>query len=128
MEQSILCLAVGIIGGVFGGLLYHLASEYFETKISETESKPEDLGNEEQSLLSQYRYAIVRIYYGKDDRGLTTITLKPMTLCEDEENAVQGAKKQREYEKQVALSNPTSEISNYWKANNVRAIKIYEVD
>ena len=56
------------------------------------------------------------------------MTIKPLSMCEDESEAVIGAREQREYERQVALSNPTSNINSYLKADNIRAIKIYGVD
>lgn len=36
-------LAIAFVGGIFGGTFFRLASEYFERKISETESKSEDI-------------------------------------------------------------------------------------
>lgn len=126
MEQSILYLAVGIIGGVFGGLLYRLASEYFEIKCLEI--KPKNVNEVEHSLLSQYRYAIARVYEDKDDDGFPIITIKPISMCEYEEEAVNGAREQRKSEREVVMSNPTCDLKDYWKADNIRAIKIYEVD
>ena len=126
MEQSILYLAVGIIGGVFGGLLYRLASEYFERKCLEI--KPKNVNEVEHSLLSQYRYAIARVYEDKDDDGFPIITIKPISMCEYEEEAVNGAREQRKSEREVVMSNPTCDLKDYWKADNIRAIKIYEVD
>lgn len=126
MEQSILYLVVGIIGGVFGGLLYRLASEYFERKCLEI--KPKNVNEVEHSLLSQYRYAIARVYEDKDDDGFPIITIKPISMCEYEEEAVNGAREQREYEREVIMSNLTCDLKDYWKPDNIRAIKIYEVD
>lgn len=126
MEQSILYLAVGIIGGIFGGLLYRLASEYFERKISE--EKPKTIRDIEYNLLSKYQYAIARVYEDKDDNGFPTMVIKPMSMCEDETEAVIGAREQREYEREVIMTNPTSDLRNLCKINNIRAIKIYEVD
>lgn len=77
---------------------------------------------------SKYPYAVARIYEDTDDKGFPTVIIKLISLCEDEKSAIEGAKYQREYEKQVIMNNPTSDLSNYWKANNIRAIKIYEVD
>lgn len=126
MEQSILYLAVGIIGGGFGGLLYRLASEYFERKCLEI--KPENVNEVEHSLLSQYRYAIARVYEDKDDDGFPIITIKPISMCEYEEEAVNGAREQRKSERETVMSNPTCDLKDYWKTDNIRAIKIYEVD
>lgn len=126
MEQSILYLAVGIIGGVFGGLLYRLASEYFERKCLEI--KPENVNEVEHSLLSQYRYAIARVYEDKDNNGFPTMIVKPISMCADETEAVNGARKQRKYEREVVMSNPTCDLKDYWKTDNIRAIKIYEAD
>lgn len=123
MEYNIV---IAFIGGIFGGLLFRLILEYFERPTQEIKpEKTNDIGN---SLLSQYHYAIARVYEGKDDKGFPTMTIKPLSMCEDETEALIGAREEREYEMHVALSNPTSDISDYWKANNIRAIKIYEVD
>lgn len=119
-------IVIAFIGGIFGGLLFRLILEYFERPTQEIKpEKTNDIGN---SLLSQYHYAIARVYEGKDDKGFPTMTIKPLSMCEDETEALIGAREEREYEMHVALSNPTSDISDYWKANNIRAIKIYEVD
>ena len=123
MEYNIV---IAFIGGIFGGLLFRLILEYFERPTQEIKpEKTNDIGN---SLLSQYHYAIARVYEGKDDNGFPIMTIKPLSMCEDETEALIGAREEREYEMHVALSNPTSDISDYWKANNIRAIKIYEVD
>ena len=117
---------IAFIGGIFGGLVFRLTSEYLERKSQEIKSEnTNDTGN---SLLSQYHYAIARVYEGKDDKGFPTMTIKPLSMCEDESEAVIGAREEREYERQVALSNPTSDINSYLKADNIRAIKIYGVD
>ena len=121
-------LAIAFVGGIFGGTFFRLASEYFERKISETESKSEDISDEEQSLLSQYRYAIARVYENKSDDGFPIITIKPISTCEDEKEAVNGAREQRKYEREVIRTNSTCDLKNYWKPDNIRAIKIYEVD
>lgn len=119
-------IVIAFIGGIFGGLLFRLISEYLERPTQEIKSEnTNDTGNR---LLSQYHYAIARVYEGKDDKGFPTMTIKPLSMCEDETEALIGAREEREYEMHVALSNPTSDISDYWKANNIRAIKIYEVD
>ena len=119
-------IVIAFIGGIFGGLLFRLILEYFERPTQEIKpEKTNDIGN---SLLSQYHYAIARVYEGKDDKGFPTMTIKPLSMCEDETEALIGAREERGYEMHVALSNPTSDISDYWKANNIRAIKIYEVD
>lgn len=76
----------------------------------------------------KYQYAIARIYENADDKGLPTVIIKPISLCKDEKSAIESARHQREYEKQVIMSNPISDLSNYGKADNIRAIKIYEVD
>ena len=123
MEYNIV---IAFMGGIFGGLLFRLILEYFERPTQEIKpEKTNDIGN---SLLSQYHYAIARVYEGKDDKGFPTMTIKPLSMCEDETEALIGAREEREYEMHVALSKPTSDISDYWKANNIRAIKIYEVD
>lgn len=123
MEYNIV---IAFIGGIFGGLLFRLILEYFERPTQEIKSEnTNDTGNR---LLSQYHYAIARVYEGKDDKGFPTMTIKPLSMCEDETEALIGAREEREYEMHVALSNPTIDISDYWKANNIRAIKIYEVD
>lgn len=119
-------LVIAFIGGIFGGLLFRLILEYFERKSKK--GNQENVNDTEHSLLSQYHYAIARVYEGKDDKGFPTMTIKPLSMCEDETEAVIGARKQREYEMQVALSNPTSDIGDYFRANNIRAIKIYGVD
>lgn len=119
-------LVIAFIGGIFGGLLFILILKYFERTHKEIKpEKTNDIGN---SLLSQYHYAIARVYEGKDDNGFPTMIIKPLSMCEDESEAVIGAREEREYERQVALSNPTSDINSYLKADNIRAIKIYGVD
>ena len=123
MEYNIV---IAFIGGIFGGLLFRLILEYFETKSQQ--GNLENKNNTEHSLLFQDHYAIARVYEGKDDNGFPIMTIKPLSMCEDETEALIGAREEREYEMHVALSNPTSDISDYWKANNIRAIKIYEVD
>lgn len=119
-------LVIAFIGGIFGGVLFRLVSECFERKSKK--GNQENVNDTEHSLLSQYHYAIARVYEGKDDKGFPTMTIKPLSMCEDESEAVIGAREQREYERQVALSNPTSNINSYLKADNIRAIKIYGVD
>ena len=119
-------LVIAFIGGIFGGVLFRLVSECFERKSKK--GNQENVNDTEHSLLSQYHYAIARVYEGKDDKGFPTMTIKPLSMCEDESDAVIGAREQREYERQVALSNPTSNINSYLKADNIRAIKIYGVD
>ena len=119
-------LVIAFIGGIFGGLLFRLISGYFERKSKREDQ--ENANDTEHSLLSQYHYAIARVYEGKDDKGFPTMTIKPLSMCEDESEAVIGAREEREYERQVALSNPTSDINSYLKADNIRAIKIYGVD
>ena len=119
-------IVIAFIGGIFGGLLFRLLSEYFERKSHEIKTtNTNDTGN---SLLFQYHYAIARVYEDKDDNGFPTMIVKPISMCEDETEAVIGAREEREYERQVALSNPTSDINSYLKADNIRAIKIYGVD
>ena len=119
-------LVIAFIGGIFGGVLFRLVSECFERKSKK--GNQENVNDTEHSLLSQYHYAIARVYEGKDDKGFPTMTIKPLSMCEDESEAVIGAREEREYERQVALSNPTSDINSYLKADNIRAIKIYGVD
>lgn len=119
-------LVIAFIGGIFGGVLFRLVSECFERKSKK--GSQENVNDTEHSLLSQYHYAIARVYEGKDDKGFPTMTIKPLSICEDETEALIGAREQREYERQVALSNPTSNINSYLKADNIRAIKIYGVD
>ena len=119
-------LVIAFIGGIFGGLLFRLISGCFERKSKK--GNQENVNDTEHSLLSQYHYAIARVYEGKDDKGFPTMTIKPLSMCEDESEAVIGAREEREYERQVALSNPTSDINSYLKADNIRAIKIYGVD
>ena len=119
-------LVIAFIGGIFGGLLFRLVSECFERKSKK--GNQENVNDTEHSLLSQYHYAIARVYEGKDDKGFPTMTIKPLSMCEDESEAVIGAREQREYERQVALSNHTIDINSYLKADNIRAIKIYGVD
>lgn len=119
-------LVIAFIGGIFGGVLFRLVSECFERKSKK--GNQENVNDTEHSLLSQYHYAIAQVYEGKDDKGFPTMTIKPLSMCEDETEALIGAREQREYERQVALSNHTSDISSYLKADNIRAIKIYEVD
>lgn len=117
---------IAFIGGIFGGLLFILILKYFE--ITHKEIKPEktnDIGN---SLLSQYHYAIARVYEDKDDYGFQRIIIKPISMCECEEEAVNRAREKRKYEREVIMSNPTCDLKDYWKLDNVRAIKIYGVD
>lgn len=117
---------IAFIGGIFGGLLFRLLSEYLGRKSQEIKLENEnDAGN---SLLSQYHYAIARVYEDKDDDGFPVITIKPISVCEYEEEAVNGAREQRKYEREVIMTNPTCDLNDYWKADNIRAIKIYEVD
>lgn len=117
---------IAFIGGIFGGLLFRLISEYFERKSQDIKlENTNDTGN---SLLSQYHYAIARVYEDKDDDGFPIITIKPISMCEYEEEAVNGAREQRKYEREVLMSNPTCDLKDYWKPDNIRAIKIYEVD
>ena len=117
---------IAFIGGIFGGLLFRLISEYFERKSQDI--KPENTNNTGNSLLSQYHYAIARVYEDKDDNGFPTMIVKPISMCEDETEAVIGAREQRKYEREVVMSNPTCDLKDYWKPDNIRAIKIYEVD
>lgn len=119
-------LVIAFIGGIFGGVLFRLVSECFERKSKK--GNQENVNDTEHSLLSQYHYAIAQVYEGKDDKGFPTMTIKPLSMCEDETEALIGAREQREYERQVALSNHTSDISSYLKADSIRAIKIYGVD
>ena len=119
-------IVIAFIGGIFGGLLFRLISEYLERKSNEI--KTENANDTVSSLLSQYRYAIARVYEYKDDDGFPTITIKPISMCEYEEEAVNGAREQRKSEREVVVSNPTCDLKDYWKADNIRAIKIYEVD
>lgn len=119
-------IVIAFIGGIFGGLLFRLILEYFETKSQQ--GNLENKNNTEHSLLFQYHYAIAQVYEGKDDKGFPTMTIKPLSMYEDETEALIGAREEREYERQVALSNPTSDINSYLKADNIRAIKIYGVD
>ena len=123
MEYNIV---IAFIGGIFGGLLFRLILEYFERPTQEIKpEKTNDIGN---SLLSQYHYAIARVYEGKDDKGFPTMTIKPLSMCEDETEALIGAREQRKFEREVVMSNPTCDLKDYWKTDNIRAIKIYEVD
>ena len=117
---------IAFIGGIFGGLVFRLTSEYLERKSQKIKSKnTNDTGN---SLLSQYHYAIARVYEDKDDYGFQRIIIKPISMCECEEEAVNRAREKRKYEREVIMSNPTCDLKDYWKADNIRAIKIYEVD
>lgn len=117
---------IAFIGGIFGGLLFILILKYFERTHKEIKpEKTNDIGN---SLLSQYHYAIARVYEDKDDDGFTIITIKPISMCEYEEEAVNGAREQRKYEREVVMSNHTCDLKDYWKTDNIRAIKIYEED
>ena len=119
-------IVIAFIGGIFGGLLFRLILEYLERKSHEI--KTENANDTVSSLLSQYRYAIARVYEYKDDDGFPTITIKPISMCEYEEEAVNGAREQRKSEREVVVSNPICDLKDYWKADNIRAIKIYEVD
>ena len=119
-------IVIAFIGGIFGGLLFRLILEYLERKSHEI--KTENANDTVSSLLSQYRYAIARVYEYKDDDGFPTITIKPISMCEYEEEAVNSAREQRKSEREVVVSNPTCDLKDYWKADNIRAIKIYEVD
>lgn len=117
---------IAFIGGIFGGLLFILILKYFERTHKEIKpEKTNDIGN---SLLSQYHYAIAIVYEDKDDNGFPTMIVKPISMCEDETEAVIGAREQRKYEREVVMSNPTCDLKDYWKPDNIRAIKIYEVD
>lgn len=118
--------AITFIGGIFVGLVFRLLSEYFERKSHEIKTtNTNDTGN---SLLFQYHYAIARVYEDKDDNGFPTMIVKPISMCEDETEAVIGAREQRKFEREVVMSNPTCDLKDYWKTDNIRAIKIYEVD
>ena len=119
-------IVIAFIGGIFGGLLFRLISEYFETKSQQGNLENEN--DTEHSLLFQYHYAIARVYEDKDDNGFPTMIVKPISMCEDETEAVIGAREQRKYEREVVMSNPTCDLKDYWKPDNIRAIKIYEVD
>ena len=119
-------IVIAFICGIFGGLLFRLISEYLERKSHEI--KTENANDTVSSLLSQYRYAIARVYEYKDDDGFPTITIKPISMCEYEEEAVNGVREQRKSEREVVVSNPTCDLKDYWKADNIRAIKIYKVD
>lgn len=119
-------LVIAFIGGIFGGVLFRLVSECFERKSHEIKTtNTNDTGN---SLLFQYHYAIARVYEDKDDNGFPTMIVKPISMCEDETEAVIGAREQRKFEREVVMSNPTCDLKDYWKTDNIRAIKIYEVD
>lgn len=119
-------IVIAFIGGIFGGLLFRLLSEYFERKSHEIKTtNTNDTGN---SLLFQYHYAIARVYEDKDDNGFPTMIVNPISMCEDETEAVIGAREQRKFEREVVMSNPTCDLKDYWKTDNIRAIKIYEVD
>ena len=72
---------------------------------------------------SKYTYAVARINEDTDDKGFPTVTIKPISLCKNEKEAIESAQYKREFEKKVIMSNPTSDLSNYWK-DNIRAIKI----
>lgn len=118
--------AITFIGGIFVGLVFRLISEYLERKSQKIKSKnTNDTGN---SLLSQYHYAIARVYEDKDDYGFQRIIIKPISMCECEEEAVNRAREKRKYEREVIMSNPTCDLKDYWKLDNVRVIKIYGVD
>ena len=119
-------IVIAFIGGIFGGLLFRLISEYLERKSQQGNLENEN--NTEHSLLFQYHYAIARVYEGKDDNGFPIMTIKPLSMCEDETEALIGARERRKYEREVVMSNPTCDLKDYWKADNIRAIKIYEVD
>ena len=118
--------AIAFIGGIFGGLLFRLISGYFEIKSKR--GNQENANDTEHSLLSQYHYVIARVYEGKDDNGFPIMTIKPLSMCEDETEALIGAREQRKFEREVVMSNPTCDLKDYWKTDNIRAIKIYEVD
>lgn len=119
-------IVIAFIGGIFGGLLFRLISGYFEIKSKR--GNQENANDTEHSLLSQYHYAIARVYEDKDDNGFPTMIVKPISMCEDETEAVIGAREQRKFEREVVMSNPTCDLKDYWKTDNIRAIKIYEVD
>ena len=76
-------IVIAFIGGIFGGLLFRLISEYLERKSHEI--KTENANDTVSSLLSQYRYAIARVYEDKDDYGFQRIIIKPISMCECEE-------------------------------------------
>ena len=119
-------LVIAFIGGIFGGLLFRLISGYFERKSKR--GNQENANDTEHSLLSQYHYAIARVYEDKDDYGFQRIIIKPISMCECEEEAVNRAREKRKYEREVIMSNPACDLKDYWKADNIRAIKIYGVD
>ena len=119
-------LVIAFIGGIFGGLLFRLISGYFERKSKR--GNQENANDTEHSLLSQYHYAIARVYEDKDDYGFQRIIIKPISMCECEEEAVNRAREKRKYEREVIMSNPACDLKDYWKAGNIRAIKIYGVD
>lgn len=119
-------LVIAFIGGIFWGVLFRLVSECFERKSKK--GNQENVNDTEHSLLSQYHYAIARVYEDKDDYGFQRIIIKPISVCECEEEAVNRAREKRKYEREVIMSNPTCDLKDYWKLDNVRVIKIYGVD
>ena len=117
---------IAFIGGIFGGTLFCVASKYLERETAKR--KDHNASDTENNLLSQYNYAIARVYEDKDDNGFPTMIVNPISMCEDETEAVIGAREQRKFEREVVMSNPTCDLKDYWKTDNIRAIKIYEVD
>ena len=114
-------LVIAFIGGIFGGVLFRLVSECFERKSKK--GNQENANDKEHSLLSQYHYMRVRVYEGKDDKGFPTMTIKPLSMCEDETEALIGAREQREYERQVAWPKHTSDIRGSFTADQIKEVK-----
>ena len=119
-------IVIAFIGGIFVEVLFRLISESFKRESQEI--KPENVSDAEHSLLSQYHYAIARVYEGKDDKGFPTMTIRPLSMCKDETGAVNGAREQRKYESEIIMTNPTCDLRSLSLIDNIRAIKIYEVD
>ena len=47
---------------------------------------------------SKYPYAVARIYEDTDDKGFPTVTIKPISLCKNEKEAIESAQYKREFE------------------------------
>lgn len=54
---------IAFIGGIFGGTLFCVASKYLERETAKR--KAHNASDTENNLLSQYNYAIARVYESK---------------------------------------------------------------
>lgn len=76
---------------------------------------------------SKYPYAAAEIYETVNGEGFEKIIVKPVALFNNENDAIQYAKTEREIEKKV-IFNRKDDLLDCCKLNSIRAIKIYGVD